>query len=327
VTERNRLLSSIAGITSDYRAGELCAPTAEHVERWVNQFSAEMQEPILTELEHVLQRTYFTKQNVLTFLSSLVTNQNLTQGKPVAFWQGVRFLNIQKAGHSQNDMLALFEVELLKHCGLRLSDCGANPERFLYLDDVLFTGGRIKSDLGTWIREACPPVASVVVVTIGYHLLGQWFTDTDLKKAAVESGKNVAFQWWRSVEIEDRKKYTYSSDVLRPTKVPDDILTQTYVNGLGAEQVFRTPGSIGGNKFFSSEEGRGLLEQEFLKRGAYIRSVCPYLTGYQRPLGNSVLKTMGFGSMIVTFRNCPNNAPLALWAGNPWYPLFARKTN
>jgi hypothetical protein len=39
------------------------------------------------------------------------------------------------------------------------------------------------------------------------------------------------------------------------------------------------------------------------------------------------LVTLGFGSLIVTYRNCPNNAPLALWVDHPWYPLFPRTTN
>jgi hypothetical protein len=55
--------------------------------------------------------------------------------------------------------------------------------------------------------------------------------------------------------------------------------------------------------------------------------MCPNLNKYQRPLGNMLLETLGFGSLIVTFRNCPNNAPLALWAGDPWHPLFPRTTN
>ncbi len=80
-------------------------------------------------------------------------------------------------------------------------------------------------------------------------------------------------------------------------------------------------------KIFSSDEGRELLEQQFLAKGAYIRTVCPLLNKYQRPLGNMLLETLGFGSTIVTFRNCPNNAPLVFWAGDPWYPLFQRKTN
>ncbi|MCZ2075826.1 MAG: hypothetical protein LC130_12610 [Bryobacterales bacterium] len=46
-----------------------------------------------------------------------------------------------------------------------------------------------------------------------------------------------------------------------------------------------------------------------------------------RPLGYAALKTLGFGATVVTYRNYPNNCPLGLWAGSPWYPLFRRKTN
>jgi hypothetical protein len=52
-----------------------------------------------------------------------------------------------------------------------------------------------------------------------------------------------------------------------------------------------------------------------------------YATAKAERVGNMVLSTLGFGSTIVTFRNCPNNAPLAFWAGDPWYPLFPRKIN
>jgi hypothetical protein len=100
-----------------------------------------------------------------------------------------------------------------------------------------------------------------------------------------------------------------------------------YVQALRYPVMLRTPGNLGENGFYSSEEGRDVLEQEFLKAGLHIRSICPYLNEFQRPLGNTVLDTLGFGSLFVTFRNCPNNAPLALWAGAPWYPLFPRKTN
>jgi hypothetical protein len=101
----------------------------------------------------------------------------------------------------------------------------------------------------------------------------------------------------------------------------------SYVQTLRYPPVLRTAGNLGENQFFSSEAGRHLLEQEFLKTGLYIRSRCPHLNTYQRPLGNMVLDTLGFGSLFVTFRNCPNNCPLALWAGEPWYPLFPRKIN
>lgn len=328
MTERNRLLKSIANITADYRADELEAPTPEHVDHWVSQFSADVQEPMLAELEYVFDKTYITKKEVAKFLASLVTNERLTNGDPEKFWLGVKFLNIQQAGNSQREMLQVFDEKLRKHCNLKISECGEeNPHTFLYLDDFLFSGGRIKTDLSAWIEQDAPNNAKLAIVIMGYHLLGQWFAGKDLKKAANDANKKVEIDWWRCIEIEDRKAYTYSSDVLRPTSIPDDPLTQQYVMQLGAEQVLRKPGHRGSKEFFSSEKGRNLLEQEFLKKGALIRTICPHLTQYQRPLGNVLLKTMGFGSMIVTYRNCPNNAPLALWAGDPWYPLFARKTN
>jgi hypothetical protein len=115
--------------------------------------------------------------------------------------------------------------------------------------------------------------------------------------------------------------------VLRPTKIPDDQPTKDYVATLKFPPVLRPPGSVGGLKIFSSDANRELMEQQMLLKGVYIRTVSPHLKDYARPLGNMVLSTLGFGSTIVTFRNCPNNVPLAFWAGDPWYPLFPRKIN
>jgi hypothetical protein len=328
MSERSRLLKSIADTIADYRAGEIATPTLEHVDRWISQFLPEVQQPILAEMEHVLSRTYIKKANVETFLASVVTNPKLTGADPCAFWRGVTFLDIQGGGHSQHDMLTIFSDALQRECGFTIAQCGGpNANTFLYLDDVLFTGNRILRDLTGWINSAAPQSATVHVITIGLHRGGQFYARGKIAQAATAAGKAIALTWWRIVEIEDRRAQTDSSDVLRPTIIPNDPATQAYVQSLGFAPVLRKPGSVGGNGFFSSEQGRGLLEQEFLKAGVHIRSICPHLGVYQRPLGNVVLKTTGFGSMIVTFRNCPNNAPLALWAGNPWYPLFARKTN
>ena len=133
--------------------------------------------------------------------------------------------------------------------------------------------------------------------------------------------------WWRAIQLEDQKINTNSSDVLRPVTIPDDDAVNEYVKAMTHKPHLRTAGQVGGVGIFSSDAGRQLLEQEFLKAGVQIRKLCPQLNKYQRPLGNSVLETLGFGSLIVTFRNCPNNAPLVLWVGEPWYPLFPRTTN
>jgi hypothetical protein len=125
--------------------------------------------------------------------------------------------------------------------------------------------------------------------------------------------------------IEDRKAYMASSDVLRPTAIPPE--AQAYVAGLGAPPVLRTGANVGPLGVFSSADSRHLVEQEFVKAGVEVRRRCPLLPAQMRPLGCTLMRTTGFGSTFVTYRNCANNTPLVLWAGNPWYPLFSRKTN
>jgi hypothetical protein len=327
VSERDRLLQSIASIAADYRAGEIPAPTAAHVDRWVRQFPADVQQPILAEMEHVLSRTYFTKANIKGFLTSLVLDKDLVGDDPRGFWQGVSFLRLQSDGNSQRDFLAIFSDALFSSCGLRIEDCGEHPHSYLYLDDIIFSGGRVGSDLVNWINKSAPHEARVHVVVIAYHRLGKWFAGKDIKRAADTAAKTIDVVWWRRFEIEDRKAYMANSDVLRPTFIPADGPTQAYVNSLGQEPILRVPGAVGALGLFSSDAGKTVLEQEFLKSGVRIREMCPLLNIYQRPLGNIRLKIVGFGSMMVTYRNCPNNAPLVLWAGSPWHPLFPRKTN
>ena len=76
-----------------------------------------------------------------------------------------------------------------------------------------------------------------------------------------------------------------------------------------------------------------MLESEFVIAGAKIRAMAENPNPSMRPLGYSPFG-VGFGSMIATYRNCPNNCPLAIWWGNPkatagalhWYPLLQRET-
>ena len=327
MTERSDLLASIAATTADYREGDLVAPAPAHVECWVSQFDAAVQLPILREMDHVLKKTYFSRKRTRSFLAGLFQTVKLVGDDPCAFWNGVKFLDIQAGGASQKEMLALFSTVLTKKCRFDAADCGATPHAFVYLDDAIFTGNRVRRDLETWIANDAPTDAKVHAITIALHSGGQYYANGNIKQAAKAAGKGIDLTWWRSIEFEDRKAYTTASDVLRPVAIPDDEGVNAYVAGMSFPPNLRKAGHVGGNEIFSSDAGRQLLEEEFLKAGVRIRQMCPHLNQYQRPLGNMILDTLGFGSLIVTFRNCPNNVPLALWAGDPWYPLFQRTTN
>jgi hypothetical protein len=327
MAERDDLLASIAATTADYREGDLAAPTPEHVARWIQQFEAGVQLPILREMDHVLRRTYFSRKGTSQFLAGLFQTEKLVGEDPCAFWKGVKFLDIQGGGASQKEMLALFSKVLSKKCGFDAGDCGAAPLAFIYLDDAIFTGNRVRRDLESWVAREAPAEAKVHVITIALHNGGQYYANGKIKEATKTAGKNIDLTWWRAIELEDRKAHTTTSDVLRPVAIPDDAGVKAYAAGMRFPPNLRTAGHVGGNGIFSSDAGRQLLEEEFLKAGVRIRQMCPHLNQYQRPLGNMILDTLGFGSLIVTFRNCPNNAPLVFWAGDPWHPLFPRTTN
>lgn len=327
--KRSELLESVAKTIADYRADEfeVPMPTPDHVEKWLNQLNESVQLPILKEMDHILKITYLSKSKVEKFLSKLVVSERLTGEAPHHYWLSVRILDIQKRGNSQSDMLKMLGVALNSKFGLNLSDCSGTSRKFIYIDDGIYTGNRILEDLQPWIHSYAPDGAELNVIVMVLHQGGLNYANTKLNKAVKSVGKTINIKWWKWVALEDRRYYTNISDVLRPKEIPQNQLVRDYVKSLNFDPVLRKGDSLGKKKIFSSKEGRHKIEQEFLKAGVDIRCKCPNLNKYQRPLGNSLLETLGFGSLLVTFRNCPNNAPLVLWAGNPWYPLFPRRTN
>lgn len=331
---RAELLTSIATTIQDYRAGEIPQPTPAHVDRWVKQFGAEVQLPLLAELDHVLDKTYFSREVVSGFFAHQIQQKKIAGDNPCAFWQRANFLNIQAHGQSQTEILGLFGEALVAQCGIAVDNCGSEDGPFIYLDDVLFSGGRIGSDLKTWIQDDAPAKAAVHILVIGTHRLGEWQSLEGLKTAAKEAGKNISFSCWAAIRFENRKKYKNSAEVLWPAVVPNDAVLAAYM-ALETKWPFepRAAGGVLENKLFSGEPGRQLIEQELLLAGVKIRAGCQDPKRSMRPLGFSAFG-LGFGSMVVTYRNCPNNCPLALWWGDAnatsgamhWYPLLPRKT-
>lgn len=333
MSERDKLLASVATTIKSYRRGELPEPTPDHVDRWLRQFTPSHQLEFLREFDHVLGSTFLTQAFVVDFLKKLATNPKLAGADPSSYWAKANFLSVQKAGHSQRDMVALFGEVLAKTCQVDISESGTPGGDYIYLDDVLFTGGRVASDLETWIAQKAPPKATVQVILIALHTSGHYYISTSrLKKAIESSKKSITIHFWRQIELENQKQHRNDSDVLWPSEIPDLPDVQAYI---AQEKKFplqlRTPGGDLG--LFSSEAGRRVLEREFLAAGVKIRSLSKTPKDFIRPLGNGAFGA-GFGSLIATYRNCPNNCPLAMWWGNPehtsgalhWYPLLSRKT-
>lgn len=325
----NAVAASIASTIADYRDGAITKPSADHVLKWAGQFDANVRLALLAEMDHVLKRVYVSRSTAESFLGSIAGNKKLVGSDPKAFWENIGLLRIQRGGRSQADLLSLFEPALQERCGLSCDDCDGTST-FIYLDDGLFSGNRILNDLRAWIASDAPATATVHVIVMALHTGGWHYARTRLEEAAAAAEKKITFEAWRAIELEDRKNHVDHCDVLRPRVVPSTAEVDEYIKALtdaGYPPVLRTSEGRGPAEIFSSEAGRNLLEQQFLLSGAAIRRMCPMLPDNARPLGYQVLRTLGFGSLLVTYRNCPNNAPLALWAGSPWYPLFRRRTN
>ncbi|MBF0339366.1 MAG: hypothetical protein HQL95_00205 [Magnetococcales bacterium] len=324
------ILDSICRTTADYRADEGLQPTHDRVIRWVSQFDEEVREDLLIEVDHVLKHTYISKEKMNNFLKNLSFNQELTENNPSNFWTRTGLLAIQKLGNSQKEMYEIFLNILKEKFNIAPPTNHTNIVNFVYMDDGIFSGGHIRGEIGEWIKSVAPIDADVHIIVFASHTGGQYFAETKLNEAIRSSGKTIRLHWWYAVEIEDRKYHINNSDVLRPKSIPQTQQIVKFFNTFQEEYrspKLRSDDSVGSQKFFRSSAGRNLLEQQFLMVGANILESCQNLTGKKRPLGYAVLETPGFGSMTVTYRNCPNNCPLALWVGYPWIPLFPRKTN
>lgn len=340
-SELTSLEESIASTIADYREGEIPNPDSDHVHKWIMQFEEDVRIAILKELDHALKQTYVSKKRVSQFLVNLIKTEKLVGSDPCQFWKGVNFFAKQGGGTSQVELLKAFDTALSTVCDLGVKKCGSSTGPWVYLDDVICSGNRVGSDLSGWVKSDAPTESTIHVIVIALHRYGRYSADKRIAKVIEQSKKKIRLKWWRLVELEDRASYIDTADVLRLVSVPNTTDAQKYYDGVKATSKyapqFRKPGRKSQNDIYSSEEGRHMLEQQFFLAGLKIRSFCDSPADIMRPLGYQGFPSFGFGALIVTYRNCPNNCPLPLWWGDPnqpeshplgkWYPLLPRKTH
>ncbi|OEU69503.1 MAG: hypothetical protein BA863_08200 [Desulfovibrio sp. S3730MH75] len=325
------LASEISQIIINYREGEIAPLDNNHVLKWISQFPVNDQYHILKELLHILNISYLSKEKAMSFIDEVVSLPELVTDDPEYFWNNVSLLDIQNGGSSQKDLITLVQDAVLKKYNVTANTNYSTGHDFIYIDDVLFSGNRLRSDLESWIKDYAPSSCTINIIVLAYYLGGQYYCTQKLEEKAKLCSKSIKFTWWRATELENRKKYYNHSDVYSATFFPNNTDVQSYLNVLtGAgyppfkREVLKNPYN---SPCFSSEQGRQTLEEAFLTAGVQIRKKCSLLPETMRPLGYSKLNTLGFGSTIIAYRNCPNTTPLVFWVGEPWYPLFPRKTN
>ncbi|KRD06355.1 hypothetical protein ASE21_19500 [Flavobacterium sp. Root901] len=349
-----KLIQEIVEIIKDYRKEDLgifyqTEVNEKHVKTWVEQFKEEDREFLLEELLHLLPNSYLTKENTLEILGKEfeTLRKDFGYDSVQAFLDETRFLDCQEIEKSQKVFLSFIDEILQEKYDYSINECGNKEiKNWLYLDDILASGGTFREDILEEIKNYGNEkfLASGIRIIASFVILHSWASNNvryaiDTK---LNNRLNNRLKFYRVVEIENNPKisfYNYNPDYnhIYPIKsvLGEEILEfiesafeRNY--GMGNEQyAFRDSAYPKAENFFSSAERRIRYENILLEKGFEIIKSIDHLTAPSlRPLGMTPpsYKTLGTGSHFFTWRNISNTCPIVFWWGaNDWYPLFPVK--
>jgi len=340
---RNELLESIAGTVRDYRSGEIPTISANGINRWVSQFNSNEQLIILSEINHLFKKYYISLSKTRKFLNSVLALSDIFGDNLYNGIKHTKFLNIQRKGSSQKDLLKLTNEISVNKYHVDINRHILNPISYIYLDDCLFTGNTVIYDLESWVENNIVKNVTIHLVFLGIYTSGFEYLNRRLVPKLSERG--ISIKTWRMLEFKNSQRNPEEYDCFWPGEVVEDDFVNTFVGivrGNAEERgwnprLFR-PNTISPEEnFFSSLQNRKIIEKAFLKKGSYLCSLPRNRQHSMRPMGYEYLESLGFGSDFITYRNISNNCPLVLWWGDTdypashpfsnWYPLFPRKTN
>lgn len=350
----NQIIKEIVEIIKDYRRDDLdffykTEINEKHVTTWIEQFDEKDREFILKELLHLLPESYLTKENTLEILGNEfeILSKHFGYESVQAFLDETRFLDCQEHGKSQKVFLKFIDEILKVKYNYSLKDCGNKEiKNWLYLDDVLASGGTFREDILEEIKNygyekfqesGIKIIASFVILHCWASSNVRYTIDNKLNYKL-----NDRLKFYRVAEISNNPKINYYNpspefNHIYPIKTDmgDEILEfieskfeRDY--GMGNEKyAFRDPNYPHKEKFFSNTQDRIRYENILLEKGFEIMKSIDNVTAQSlRPLGMTPpsYKTLGTGSHFFTWRNISNTCPIVFWWGaNDWYPLFPVK--
>lgn len=294
----------------------------QHIDRWLSQFESSEQEFIAHTVVKILESRYITKNEEIEFIEDLINNQKLNINNTMPFP-----LEIQGNGKSQKHLVQHYKKVLSQHPEITYAQ-----DKVIYLDDFIFSGGRIKQDLTNWIplqRKS----HKIYVAVIGYHA-SVWKIRNELQVKIQENNQknnlNSSLIFLDGIELENRVFKKNESDILWP--MIKFFQTNEYQRYLDPKFNHRDGFIETSYNLFKTNEERVKFENICLKYGFKIIERCENTHPTTKPLGNSYFG-YGFGGLVFNYRNCPNNTPLIFWWGSgdiskpiyhQWHPLMPR---
>jgi hypothetical protein len=335
-----KIAQEIITIIGDYRNDDGIQMTAQNIIDWASQFGAKEQLFILEELKEIFKKRYISKMKAEQFLKFAIQKLAVIYdySSPKSFLENSVFLDLQKEGKSQKDMLKMLETIIKAQYGMSLSDCGSvSSNNYIYLDDIMCTGNTVYFDLKNWLEQEekgksnlskiMVKNANIICLYIFTHHLN---TDK-LRWRFYYSHPQFNLKIHSLVKVDNDYRQPGSKlDVIFPIQDNQAKIVPDYFESLdtNVEGVFRHKNEPLLETFFSSPENRVKFENFLLVKGLEILNSVSVQKKNIRPLGFTLPshKTFGFGTLCFTWRNVPNNTPLVFWYLSPiWQPLFEKK--
>ena len=349
------LVNEVFELIKDYRADEnnpAVMMTRKRVKLWVEQFEKKDRLFLLIELKNIFQKHYCMKIEAKSFLKGTIDVLAKDKGyaTPQAFLLDTVFLDLQPAGKSQKKFLALLAEVLKDEFSFDVQHCGTQQRKnFVYLDDILCTGNTllygVKDWAGTYYQQNQTYLEAIKARNIELILCYIFIHTKNYHKKVAEIGYKIDKEFrhtihhWLEIDNENLDA-TSNLGIALPTETDqseevirykEQIITEVdnYTNSKGyptsVEEFYRPIGKPITETFFTSPEARTRFENIMLEKGIKILKKANITKQNIRALGYSLpsQKNFGFGALCFTWRNVPNNTPLAFWYdGGGNFPLF-----
>lgn len=173
----------------------------EHVHKWISQFSPDTQNIILEETLHILKEWYFPKDKINLFLDKMMDylkseNENATDEEPM---KDIYFWNIQESGKSQSQLVEMLNdrVNQKYGCGIRTGKL-MSEKYYVYLDDGLYTGSRLRKDIKRCI-EMIPEGSRIDVIYMIACQSGLDFSKRILEELCKTKNIKINILRWREI--------------------------------------------------------------------------------------------------------------------------------
>jgi hypothetical protein len=322
VRSLSRFVDGYWGLINDSGGSDL--DPVWHTRAWVDQFPVTSRVPLLEAMTTTLERTFVWKEDVDDYFTGLVSKPD--------FWRNSHICRGAMRGES-HDLATDVVIGAIQQ---KLGPKALTGERtqwhtasnHVFVDDAIYSGTRVIEDYGQWWNSAeviarTPQAGPLNVYFWTYilHQTGKENIERWINSNLRTHGYNVNVRFVSSRIYEDRTPYRDHSDVLWPSEMTERA-GQSRLHLANRHDLLRRAGA-GASTVFRDERQRRILESELLDASIDISK------GLERPwtpLGYG-RKPFGFGSLAVSYRNCPNNSPLALWWSLPgWDALFPRVT-